>query len=73
MASLSEDERLWLQHFSSEDLTRTLVREYLYQHNMFKTLNCFEIEDKENSKKINKSTVIKMLCINNLVVNNKKL
>ncbi len=40
---------------------------------MFKTLNCFENEDKENSKKIVKSTVIKMLCINNLVVNNKNL
>lgn len=40
---------------------------------MFKTLNCFEAEDKENTKKIVKSTVIKMLCINNLVVNNKKI
>ena len=42
MATLLEDERLWLQQFSPEDLARTLVREYLYQHNMFKTLNWFE-------------------------------
>ncbi len=73
MSSILQGEKSWLRQYSTEDLTRTLVREYLYQHNMFKTLNCFETEDKENSKRIVKSTLIKMLCINNLVVSNKKI
>lgn len=55
-----------------EDLARSLIREFLIQNNFNKTLACLESEDEKKYKKISKSTLIKMLSLNNIVFFNKQ-
>jgi hypothetical protein len=53
-------------------LTRALLREYLTQKGLKKTMQAFEKEDLSNKKKISKNLLIEMVSLKSLFLLNKQ-
>lgn len=56
-----------------EDLTRAFFREFLIQNRFGKTYEAFESEDVRSKVKIPKATLIRSLCMEHLISQNKRL
>ena len=54
-----------------QDLSRSLIREFLIKNNLTKTLDVFNGEDNRQRVKMTKLDLIKYLSIERLVINNK--
>ena len=59
--------------YTTADLTRALIREYLNQKGLKGTLSTFEREQPLNKKKINKNLLIEMTSMKNLCLLNRSL
>lgn len=61
------------EDFSVEDLARAFFREFLIQNRFSKTYEAFENEDVRSKQKIPKASLIKHLCMEHLIGQNKKM
>ena len=61
-----------MDNISVEDISKAVIREYLYQNKLFKTYETLEKEDSKPTGKITKSSIVKNLCLEHLVCANKK-